>query len=163
MADAAVEFQALANALREAGETGLKNELYKAISDAAQPLAADIQNLTHLRALMPDRYADVFASSLKVSTYKRPTGTEPGVTLVAKAPTAGRGGRKVRQRDLGNLVHPIFATGPRTSWRWVTPDDGRKGITPGFFSGPVAKAGPAVRDQIEQAIKRVRDKIYAAR
>ena len=159
MADAATEFQALANALREAGETGLKQELYTAINDAAKPLAAEIQNITHLRADMPDRYADVFASSLKVSTYKRATGETPGVTLVATAPTVGRGGRKVRQRDLGTLTHPVFPTGPRTSWRWRTQTGGMR---PGFFSGPVEKSGPLVRDAVAEAVRRVRDKIYAA-
>lgn len=162
MADAAVEFAALARALKDAGETGLKRELYAAISDAARPLAADIRNVTHLRAYMPDRYADVLAADLKVSTYKRTTGEEPGVTLVGRAPTLGRGGRKVRQRDLGFLVHPVFPTGPRRTWRWVSPEQGRKGIKPGFFSDPVAKAGPQVREQIVAALRRVIDKIYAA-
>ena len=159
MADAAAEFQALANALKEAGETGLKQELYASINDAAQPLVADITNETHLRADMPDRYADIFAKDLRVTTYKRATGETPGVTLIARAPTFGRGGRKVRQRDLGTLTHPVFPSGPRTSWRWRTQTGGMR---PGFFSGPVAKSGPLVRDAVAEAVRRVRDKIYAA-
>lgn len=159
MADAATEFQALANALREAGQTGLKNELYASINDAAQPLVADITNETHLRADMPDQYADIFAKDLKVTTYKRATGEEPGVTLLGRAPTVGRGGRKVKQRDAGIITHPVFPTGPRTSWRWKVQTGGMR---PGFFSDPVEKSGPQVRDAVAEAVRRVRDKIYAA-
>lgn len=162
MADAAAEFLALSRALTEAGETGLKREMFAGISDAAQPLAAVIERVGHLRAYMPERYAGALAGDLRVSTYKRTTGEEPGVTLVGRAPTFGRGGRKVLQRDLGFLVHPVFPTGPRRSWRWVSPEDGRKGIKAGFFSDPVDRAGPEVRRQIEAALQRVISKIYAA-
>lgn len=155
MADAAVEFLALASALKEAGETGLRNELYKAISDAAQPLVRDIGNVTHLRADMPDRYADVLAKDLKVSVYRRTAGEEPGATLVGRAPTFGRGGRKVAQRNRGLITHPLF--GNRKRWYEQT-----GGMRPGFFDDPVERSGPEVRNQIEAAVRRVRDKIYAA-
>src|SRR5262249_61891691 len=91
---------------------------------------------------MPDRYADVLARDLRVTVSKRTAGPETGVTVLARAPTFGRGGRKVRQRDLGVLVHPIFAQGPREEWRGVAPEQGVKGITPGVFTGPAGGAAP---------------------
>lgn len=164
MADAAVEFGALAAALKDAGETGLRKELYKAFDDAAKPLAREIQRVDHLAAFMPDRYARVLAGDLRVRVSKRTTG-EPGVELVGSAPTAlfSRGrGRKVNQRNAGIITHPVFAVSgtPRRSWTWRTQT---KGMRPGFFDRPVEQSGPQVRDQIVAAVARVRDKIYAAK
>jgi hypothetical protein len=161
VADAAVEFAALARALKEAGETGLRKELYDGINEAAKPVVDQIKALPHLRDYMPDRYADVFAGDLKVTTSKR-TGTEPGVTLLGRAPTLGRGGRKIAQRNAGVITHPEFAQAgtPRRSWRWRTQT---AGMRPGFFDDPVERAGPEVRRQIEAALRRVIDRIYAAR
>ena len=160
MADAATEFAALAYALREAGETGLKRELDKALNDAAQPLAKTIGRVGHLQGFMPDRYAGVLAPDLKVTVRKRSTGTSPGVTLVASAPLIGgrpsRRGRNVPRLNRGVLAHPLF--GDREHWYYQT-----DGVTRGFFDRPVEDARPQVRRQIEQALARTRDKIYAAR
>lgn len=155
MPDAALEFAALGRALREAGENGLKREMFQAISDAAKPLAAEIRNVTHLRAYMPDRYADVLAVDIRTHIYRRTTGEEPGVTLVADAPTVGRGGRKVAQRNRGLITHPLF--GDKQRWYEQT-----GGMKPGFFDDPVDRAGVQVREQIEAALQRVIDEIYAS-
>jgi hypothetical protein len=164
MADAAAEFLALATALREAGETGLRKELYKALDDAAEPLAKLIGREEHLKDYMPDRYAGVFGKDFRMRVSKRTTG-EPGVELVGSAPTAlfSRGrGRKVNQRNAGIITHPVFAVSgtPRRSWTWRTQT---KGMRAGFFDRPVQQSGPQVRDQIVAAVDRVRDKIYAAK
>src|SRR5262249_9034851 len=153
--EAAAQFAELAKNLTLVGEEGLRRELYDAIDAAARPLADEIGNVTHLRAVMPDRYADVLARDLRVTVSKRTAGPETGGTVLARAPTFGRGGRKVRQRDLGVLVHPIFAQGPREEWRWVTPEQGLKGITPGFFTGPAERSAPRVRAAILAAMERI--------
>ena len=144
---AAREFADLARNLRYIGEEGLRKELYQAISDAADPLVQEISNLPHLRAYMPNRYADVFAASLKVTVHKR-TGTDPGVTVMGRAPTFGRGGRKIRQRDAGTITHPLF--GNRQRWFTQT-----AGMVPGFFTRPAEESGPRVREAIVAAIKRI--------
>ena len=148
---AARDFRDLARNLRYIGEEGLRKELYQAISDAADPLVQEIENLPHLQAYMPDRYADVLAKDLKVSVHKR-TGTDPGVTVMGRAPTFGRGGRKVAQRDTGIIWHPVFAQGPRRSWRWKLQT---AGMRPGYFTGPAERSGPRVREAIIAAIKRI--------
>ena len=164
MADAAVEFQALANALREAGETGLKRELYAAIRDAAVPLAARIESLANLEEHMPDPYVPVLLTNLRVTTRNRATGTEPGVTLVASAPTPrGNRGRQVIRLNQGIIGHPVFGRRSRVNARrWASWEYQEGGMRAGFVDGPVSRAGPAVRDQIAAAVRRVRDQIYTA-
>jgi hypothetical protein len=150
VADAAREFRDLAVSLRLVGLDGLKRELYKAISDAAAPVAAEIKGLQHLRDYMPDRYADVLAGDLQVTTHKNTSISNPGVTLFARAPTVGRGGRKIRQREEGRITHPLFGNKDR----WFTQTAGMK---PGFFSTPAERSAPRVRDKILEAIHRAEE------
>lgn len=151
LSDAAAEFRDLAKNLREIGEEGLRRELFKAVDDAAQPLADEIGNVTHLRADMPDRYADVLARDLRITTHKTTGGANPGVTILIRAPTVGRGGRKVRQRNAGVITHPLFGN----KERWFTQT---AGMRPGFVDGPVERAGPQVVEKIMEAIRRIGEK-----
>lgn len=161
MADAAVEFEALARALKDAGEKGLKRELYKAINDAGQGLAKQVKDVEHLKPYMPNRYAEILAEDLTVIISKR-LGTAPGVTLRAKG---RRKWRHVRRLNQGILTHPVYgteaqelaATAHGRGWTWDTQE-----IHPRFFDDPVAASGPEVRRQIEAALHRVIAKIYAA-
>jgi hypothetical protein len=152
---AAQEFRDLAIVLQQVGLDGLRRELYKAVSDAAGPLADRVKDPSHLQEYMPNRYADVLAASLKVTTSKR-TGTDPGVFIVARAPTGGRGGRRVRQRNEGILGHPVFGRrmklNPRMWAGWVYQS---KGMHPGFFDDPLERGAPLVREQILAAMRRV--------
>jgi len=148
--EAAQEFADLAKNLTAVGLDGLKRELYKAISDAAEPLASEIRNVGHLRDYMPDRYADILASDLRVTTHKRTGITNPGVVLFANAPTIGRGGRKVRQRDEGRITHPLFGN----KERWFTQTAGMRA---GFFTTPAERSAPQVRDAILAAVRRAEE------
>ena len=151
MASAAREFADLAKNLRAVGDDELRKELFQAIDEAAAPVAAEIGNVTNLRDKMPNRYADVLAGDLKVSTHKTTGGTDPGVTLLVRAPTIGRGGRKVRQRNAGTITHPVF--GNRRNWKVQT-----AGMRPGFVDDPVEKAVPHVRDKVLEAVQRITEK-----
>lgn len=155
LSSAAREFRDLATNLRLVGEEGLRKELFQAIDEAAQPLAGEIGRVGHLRDYMPNRYADVLAADLRVSVHRRTTGEGAGVNLFANAPTFGRGGRKVRQRDEGRITHPVFGQGDRRSWRWK---EQTAGMVPGFFTTPAERAAPQVRDKILEAMRRVADK-----
>ena len=150
ISEAAAEFRDLARNLRLVGEEGLRRELFQAISDAAAPVAAEIKGVTHLRDFMPNRYADVLAGDLQVTTHKNTSIANPGVTLFARAPTFGRGGRKIAQRESGVITHPVF--GNRRNWKVQT-----AGMRPGFFSTPAERAAPQVRDKILEAIRRAED------
>lgn len=165
MADLAVEFAALARALTEAGETGLKRELYKGINDAARSVADQVKSAANLEEHLPDPYAPVLQASLKVTTSKRATGEEPGVDLVASGPTPrGNRGRQVQRLNRGIIGHPVFGRRSRVNARkwadWVYQEGG---MSPGFFDDPLSRAGPDLRQQIAEAFRRVRDQIYAAR
>lgn len=155
LSDGAQEFRDLARTLLAVGLDDLRRELYTAIDDAAAPLAEEIRNPGHLHGFMPNRYADVLAGDLRVTTHKRTVGPETGVLVVARAPTVGRGGRKVIQRDEGRITHPVFARGPRRSWRWEVQT---AGMRPGFFTDPVERAAPQVREAILAAMARIADK-----
>src|SRR5260221_11519501 len=113
----AAEFAALARRLKDAGETGLRKELYKAIDTAAQPLVREIGSVTHLMSYMPDRYAGVLASDLAVTVSKL-TGRNPGVLVVAKGRVHDR--RRVQQLNRGIIQHPLFGN----NRRWFTQFDG---------------------------------------
>ena len=150
VADAALEFADLAKNLKLVGLDGLRRELYKALDEAAAPLAHEIGNVDHLKDYMPARYAGVLAGDLRIVTHKRAAGTDPGVILHITAPTLGRGGRKVRQRNTGLITHPLFGN----KQRWFTQF---KGMRPGFADDPAERAGPVVRDRILEAVRRAAD------
>ena len=161
MADLAVEFEALARALTEAGETGLKRELYQALNDAAKPLGDEIQGTPNLDDHMPDAYVPSLARDLRVTTRKR---ADVGVTLVASAPTfRGSRGRQVIRLNQGIIGHPVFGRRSKVNARrWASWEYQTGGMRAGFFDDPVSRAGPQVREQVAAAVRRVRDKIYAA-
>ena len=148
VAEGARRLADLAKNLTLVGEGELRAELYRALDEAAQPLAREISNVTHLRADMPDRYADVLAKDLKITVSKKTGGAEPGVTLLIRAPTFGRGGRKVIQRNAGVITHPLF--GNKRRWFVQT-----AGMRAGFADSPVERAAPAVREKVAEAIRRV--------
>ena len=144
----------LAERLRQA-EAGFKRDLYQAINEAAKPLAAEIRDPAHLRDYMPDRYADVLAGDMTVTVSKR-YARDPGVSIRAHG-TVHR--RKVAQRNAGVITHPVFAEGPRKTWDWVTQE---KGMRPGFFTDPVEKGAPAVREQVVAAMRETARRIASA-
>lgn len=148
LAAGAEEFAALARRLKEAGETGLRRELYKAINDAARPLAQEIGSTSHLEPYMPRRYAGVLASDLAVTVSKL-TSRNPGVRLVAKGRVRRR---KVKSLDAGVLSHPLFGNRKR----WFTQTDG---VRAGFFTGPAEQSAPQVRAAILTAMHDVAGKI----
>lgn len=148
--EAAQKFADLAKNLTLVGADDLRRELYTAINEAASPIRDEIKALPHLEAYMPNRYAAVFGADLQVTTHKR-TGTDPGVTILGRAPTTGRGGRKIRQRNQGVITHPVF--GDRRNWKTQT-----AGMKPGFFTDPAERAQPQVRDKIMEAVDRIAEK-----
>lgn len=142
------QLRTLSARLREAGSEGqgLRRELMKQINEAAKPLAREISDAAHLHPYMPDRYADILATDLRVSAVKS-FARNPGVSIRAKA-RAHR--RKVALLDSGVINHPVFARGDRRTWTWKNNQTG--GMRPGFFSDPCEKATPQIRERVLQAM-----------
>lgn len=144
----AADFAALSRRLKEAGETGLRRELYSAISRAARPLADEISSADHLRPYMPDRYAEALAADLRVGVSRR-TGSDPGVSIRAKGKAKRR---KLQQLDAGVIGHPLW--GNREHWFRQ-----RAAMRPGFFTDPAEHAAPDMRDAILSAMAETARKI----
>jgi hypothetical protein len=145
----ASDFAALSRRLREAGETGLRRELAKALRTAADPIVREIRDSSNLRSYMPDRYAETLAADLSVSTVQRGSIRSPGVRIQARTGTKKR---KVGDVDAGVLHHPLY--GNREHWFLQL-----RGMKAGFFTDPCEKSGPAVRDEILAAMDDVASKI----
>src|SRR5215471_10807313 len=141
----------MAKNLREIGEDGLRRELYKAINDAVHPALDEVRK--GLVDHMPDRYAAVLDPSLKFDISKRTAGEDPGVYVIARALGNRRHPRKLPRLESGVLGHPVF--GMKTGRRWTVWISQVEGVQPGFFSDPIERAAPQVRDKILEAVKRI--------
>jgi hypothetical protein len=151
----AAEFGALAQRLKDAGETGLRRRMYKAISDAGEPLAAKLKDPGHLKPYMPDRYALILAADLVVRVYKR-AGANPSVSVRADTPRPRN--RAVIKINAGLLRHPVFASRftPRRDWEWK---DQYKAMMPGFFDSAVDEVRPQILASVADALRDTRDQI----
>ena len=145
----ASELGELARGLRQAGDTDLLGEIQDAIKHAAGPIPDAIRG--ELRPRLPDRYADVLNADLAIGIQTRTGVSTAGVNVVARPRKVQR--RRIRRLDEeGILAHPLF--GNRR--RWLS-----QPVRPGFFTDPAEAAAPRVRDEIEAALERVKEKIWA--
>ena len=151
------DFAALSARLKEAGATGLRRELYKAISKAGDDLAAEIASPQHLYPYLPDPYARVLAADLSVKVYKR-GGANAHVTIRAEGREHKR--KLVQLDERGVLVHPVFGGPIRKDWTWR---EQFSHVRPGFFTDPCENAGPQVRDKILAAMRETARKITTGR
>lgn len=144
------ELRRLAVRLRDAGSQGqgLKRALYKAVGDAAKPLAEEIGSTANLDSHLPDRYAAVLAADLSVTTAKRLT-PDPAVTIRIKGRTHNR---QVRSLEAGRMRHPVYARDgvPRRQWTWRGQTGGLKS---GFATDPLKEYAPGIRNAVIAAVR----------
>jgi hypothetical protein len=139
----AEELAYVARQLRLAGETELRAELQKAVSDATRDIPRQIRS--GLKPKLPDRYVlEDFGPDLRVTVSKHYGGRDPGVTV--KATTRSGKSRKLSRLNRGALGHPLF--GNRKRWF-------DQQVGPGWFSEPVLDAGAKARTEILAALDRV--------
>ena len=148
-----VSFAELSARLKEAGATGLRRQLYKAIDKSAQDLAKEIGSPEHLYPYLPNPYADVLAADLKVRVVKR-SGQDPHLTLIAEGKNHKR--KIVQLNDRGLLWHPVYARGRRRDWTW-RPQFSH--VRQGFFTDPVERSAPQIRERITEAMQETARKI----
>jgi hypothetical protein len=149
LADGAEQFAALSRRLKEAGETGLRRQLGKALNEAAKPITKEIGDASNLRRYMPDRYADTLAADIIVSTVGKGSIRNPGVRIAARGRLKGR---KVIKLNDGTITHPLY--GDREHWFVQL-----RGMRSGFFDDPCKKSGPDVREKILAAMHETASKI----
>ena len=147
--------RALSQRLKDAGDegNGLRRELLKQISDAAKPLAEKIATEEHLDPYMPEQYAAILARDLNVSTQKL-FARNPRISVRARG---RQHRRKVEWLNQGYINHPVFARGPRKTWRWENRQTG--GMKPGFFDDAVEDMLPEVRAAVVKALDNVADQV----
>jgi hypothetical protein len=150
------QLRIVAAKLKEAGNEGkgLKRQLQKNITKAAEPLAQKIADVEHLKPYMPDRYAAVLAEDLGVKVVNRFAGGNPAVQVRAQAREHKR---KVARLDIGLINHPKYPRGLRSTWKWQNGQTG--GMKPGFFSVPCKDATPQIRSKVLQALTETAGKI----
>ena len=144
----AQELADLARRLKDAGEGGLRRELYAGIRTAAEPVLGEIR--AGLPAHMPHRYAGVLGTDLRLTASVR-AGKTASVRLRG---VTGRD-RQIGRLDRGVLTHPLF--GNRKHWFSQGPAGG--GMAPGFFTGPIEHAAPQLRYAVLSAMRRTAEKI----
>lgn len=157
-------FRAVSRALRGAADRkDLTRELRRGILDAVPALKDAVRK--DAAAYLPDRYAAELVPSMRMTTVTSTTGDQVTVRITTTA--RGRGGnpRAVGDLEAGVLRHPVWgrtralkrhARHKATSRMnpWVT-----QTVRPGLVSGPMTRARPAVRKEIEAAVDRVLTKI----
>lgn len=150
------QLRLVAARLRDAGDEGkgLKRQLQKNITEAAQPLARKIADVEHLKPYLPDRYAAVLAADLGVKVVNRFSGGNPAVQVRAQAREHKR---KVARLDVGLINHPVYARGRRGTWSWSNNQTG--GMKPGFFSDACREATPQIRSKVLEALTETAGKI----
>ncbi len=172
------QLRELAARLKEAGNEGkgFRRELVNQIGEAAKPLARDIADPERLKPYMPDRYAEVLAADLSVTTQRLFAGPSPRISIVAKGRVHKR---KVQLTEAGFINHPVFAQGRRTPFRRFSAEDNARrlgvpvhlvrgwtwvngqtaGMKPGWFSDPCEKAAPDIRAHVAEAMAETDRKI----
>jgi len=154
-AEVAARLGEISARLREAADGGMARRLSRGIGKAVEPIEAEVRD--GLRPRMPDRYAQVIASELKV-TRRTFTGPEEArVTVYAQ--TGGTAKRKIGRLDQGILFHPLFGRFPRSDRRNQWFAMGEPHVRPGWWSDATEQATPRVRQEIEDALNDVTERL----
>ena len=142
------ELARFADALRRAGQTGMRRQLTAGMKRAAGPVPKAIRD--GLKPHLPDRYAEVLDADLRIEIVVRTGQADPAVSVIA-SPVAKQ--RKLRQLDAGILKHPVFGDRKR---RWPTQQ-----VEPGWFTGPARRVAPRAREEIAAALDQMQADIWA--
>ena len=130
----AEDFLRLSRALKAAGQTELRKQLNKTMRDAAKPLLPKVKAAAE--ANLPKKgglNTRIAKKPFRVQT--RTGASTAGVRIV---------GTKVDPRiDQGRVYHPVFGRSPGVVQQ----------VKPGYFSETLAAEGPAVRDDLAQALE----------
>lgn len=135
------DFTRLAQRLQGANRE-LRAELYKAINRATRPLKEDVRGSAYWRLPKSGGLNKRIAES-KIVTKRRMSGKNAGVRIV------GTSGYDIGSINRGRVRHLTFGHLP---WH-------NQAVKPGFWTDPLKKGAPAVRREIDQAVKDIAKQI----
>ena len=146
----AAEFGATARKLKEAGDKGMRAQLFKAVNAAAKPLRDAAPDAARKGIGNKHGFGERVASELK-TTVRKKTGSNPSVTIQAR-----RGKSPLGRLNQGVLRHPLYG-------RWKANDGHPTAYTTkidaGWWEDELSKHAPEARRQIEQAVQDIRKQI----
>jgi hypothetical protein len=151
----AADLAVISARLREAADGGLTRRLSAGIGKAVEPVEQEVRD--GLRSHMPNRYADLIGSELKVTRRTFTGPDEARVTVYAQ--TTGDGKRKIGRLDSGVLWHPTFGRFPRGNPRNHWDEMGEPHVKPGWWSDATEKAAPRARQEIADAVRDITERI----
>jgi hypothetical protein len=139
----AEDLDRLGKRLKAMGDGGLRSELLAGIRKAAKPLPQAVRASALEKLPQRGGLAARIAGS-RMSTRTRLSGNNVGVRFEAK------GVYNLRRMDRGQVRHMAFGN-PKS---WHTQE-----IPEGWFSQPIEDIAPDVRDDVNEAMSNVADKI----
>lgn len=148
-----------AHALNEAGEKGLKRELDKASREAGKVLVAEVEKsmTQYIPKNFERRWDQAFDTKVEVRLV-----ASRRITIVFWA-MGKRERRDIRAINAGNLKHPVYGRyrrlkdGTLKANPWVSSPPQK--IRAGLVDEPFRRASPAAVQKLDDAVKRVFDKI----
>jgi hypothetical protein len=153
----AMELDALARRLREAGDRTLLTELRRGLTKATKPIGPAIQG--NLRGHIPSGFRPTLSKALRFKTSVKTQGRLVAVTFVVTA-EGSKEMRKVGAMDEGTLRHPVWGRyryskqGSRRKNPWVA-----QKIRPGFASGAFTHQVTNIRRTVVASMHDVAQKI----
>lgn len=153
----------LAHALHEAGHKDLKRELDKASREAGNVIADAVLDKTSLDQYIPKDFEAEFGRSVDAKVEVRLLASRR-ISVVVYA-TGKTQRRDIVRMNAGKLRHPVFGRTRRLRRHWVhgaTTLNNQwveQTIRPGLVDEPARAAMPKAVEKIEDAVKRVVDKI----
>lgn len=138
------QLNALAKALKEAGDKGLQRELSKGIRNAVKPFKDRVVESAMETLPSGGGLNALVAARVRRARIRR---SANGVQVVA---AGSKGMKDLAAIDAGSVRHPVF--GNRAAW--VSQD-----VTPGFWSDAEKESAPEAAKGVVQAMETVRAKI----
>lgn len=133
----------LSRRLKATGQRDLKNELSRSIRASTKETRDEIKK-SALNVLPARGGLAKLVSKSSLRTSGDGLGRNPGVRIVASNK------HEIAAMNRGRLRHPIF--GNRGKWR-------TQEVKTGWFSDPIEKDAPRVREAIEKAVKDIGSRI----
>ncbi len=146
------ELAALARELKDAGEVGLRKEMYQGLGRAGKPMKAEARKGALEDLPKEGGLAEEIAAS-RFSVRNSLLGRNPRITITGKGRTNDSGREHdLRAMDRGRIRHPSWGRRGARDWKTQT-------VRPGWFTERMEKAAPLARDELQKAVDSILRKL----